>query len=352
MKQLLLILSLATMLLGQAAYAQGGDAEGGPAKESTDEAKKFRTRELITGLDNPWGIVVRPLRTAPGQFELFVAESGAGRVVRVATQQPDQLQPAIERFPVAASDAWAPLELGPLGLVWITPNRLGVAQAQSLEVRIYAVAQPSETLKFSDQEYAARRIATSAGSGGVGILALTASETAAYFATTSTDTPLLRGEILANRLQRLQPVGNKIDAQRGVTGLAVTPSNRPPFLVASHEGDVGSRRDSRLVFFTIDTAENVLSLETGLHDMMALAYSPSGKLYVVDPAWDVPQEGGIYRLDAVRRQRRQACRAVKIASLPRPVGLSFASGTTLFVTCLGDGQGTKRGSVVRIDGAF
>lgn len=57
----------------------------------------FKQETVLDSLHNPCGIAVRP----PGGAELFVAESSAGRILRVKLSEPNKPETAIEGFPRA-----------------------------------------------------------------------------------------------------------------------------------------------------------------------------------------------------------------------------------------------------------
>ena len=135
-------------------------------------------------------------------------------------------------------------------------------------------------------------------------------------------------------------------------GATITPKDRPQFLVIGQADDSGAARDSRLTYYTLESGTLALDLETNLYDIMALAYSPSGNLYAVDCAWNAMEEGGVYRLDDARQEGRQACQAVKIASVTRGVALAFDPEGALYVTALGVGENEKQGTVIKITGDF
>jgi len=98
----------------------------------------------------------------------------------------------------------------------------------------------------------------------------------------------------------------------------------------------------------------LLSVPTGLHDIIGLAYSPrSGFLYALDLAWSDGKEAGLYRIDSARQDGQPSAKAVKIAALERPTALAFAADGTLYVTLLGaaqDGAKEKSGQLVKITG--
>jgi hypothetical protein len=93
-----------------------------------------------------------------------------------------------------------------------------------------------------------------------------------------------------------------------------------------------------LTFYSPTGGREVMRVETGLDDIVALAYSPATeRLYAADFALADPSRSGVYRLDDMSEAGRTACRAVKVANIRRPTALAFVpgSGGPLFVTAFG-----------------
>src|SRR5688572_22535360 len=65
------------------------------ADPDADASKGLKSKVLLDNLDNPSGLALRPLSSG----ELFVAESGAGRVLRVRLNEPPESTVAVEGFP-------------------------------------------------------------------------------------------------------------------------------------------------------------------------------------------------------------------------------------------------------------
>jgi hypothetical protein len=65
--------------------------------ESADEVV---VETLLTGLTNPCGVAVRP-GESPSRYEIFVADSGAGRVVRLWSDEPESMTEAVTGFELA-----------------------------------------------------------------------------------------------------------------------------------------------------------------------------------------------------------------------------------------------------------
>ncbi|GAG33499.1 unnamed protein product, partial [marine sediment metagenome] len=137
-----------------------------------------------------------------------------------------------------------------------------------------------------------------------------------------------------------------------VRAVAIIPSPRPPFVVLGHSSRHESAEGSTLTFIVQPTREVALRLQTDLHDLVALAYSPSGQLYAADFAANDVVAGGIYRIDDARADGRQTCRSVKIASITHPLAMAFTPDGHLYVTAFGEGENAKQGSLLKITGDF
>ncbi len=80
-----------------------------------------KTETVVGGLDNPVAVAMR----ATGG-DLFVSESGAGRVVRITLGKDAKPEPAITGFPVGPSPDLPDLRVGPLGLAFTASDYLVV----------------------------------------------------------------------------------------------------------------------------------------------------------------------------------------------------------------------------------
>jgi glucose/arabinose dehydrogenase len=126
-------------------------------------------------------------------------------------------------------------------------------------------------------------------------------------------------------------------------------------MVVGESGTLDKPHDSAISFYNPkDKGRLLLTVATGLNDIVGLAYSPrSGNLYALDLAWSESKEAGLYRIDAARQGGQMSAKAVKIIALERPTALAFASDGTLYVTLLGNAAERakeKTGQVVKITG--
>jgi hypothetical protein len=322
-----------------------------------DESDRYTVTTVLSGLDNPWGLAVRPGRKPDGPHELFVAESGAGQVIRLATDQPEEFDEAIVGFPIHSLAVSPATRVGPLGLALLTRTKLivtgSLGEDDKRGVRVYVLPGDNTQLTYEEPDHSVE-LQQSSGSSQLApdfLMAVASDETAAYITLVgASDTgQVLKADIERNRLETLRPFARHRSSSQleAPGGIAFTPSDRPPFLVVSEQGSFETPHDSRITFLALDDGRRILSLVTGLHDIVGLAYAPSGQLYAVDCSWHDPGQGGVYRLDDARLAGRQVCRAVKVASVERGVALAFAPDGALYVTALGK-DFKKNGSVIKI----
>lgn len=350
------------LVVALAVGAQTAAVQSADFLPAQDESARFATELVLRRLDNPWGLVIRAGRDPSGPHELFVAESGAGRVIRVSTDQPGKIEEAIVGFPVESLEASPAIRVGPLGLAFLTRTKLIVTGGRNEEgkrdVRVYAMPGDNSRLAYDrhDHSVGPMRNGDSSKTASGDLLAVAHNEMTAYLTTGGTPAggQILRADIEKNQLETLRPLipPRETSELAAPAGIVFTPSDRPQFLVAAEQGSFDAAHDSRLTFHTLEKGRQVLSLSTGLHDIMGLAYSPSGQLYAVDFAWQDAGQGGVYRLDDARLDGRQACQAVRIAAVTRGVALAFAPDGSLYVTTLGEKENAKQGTVLKITGEF
>ncbi len=327
-----------------------------------DESANFETQALLTDLDNPAGLALLPTLAKSGPYVLIIAESGAGRVIRVSTDSPEQVEEVVANFPLGTFGQQPEYRVGPLSLAFLTRSKfvLGckgeIPGADVLASYSLPAKGKGTVLTANEHDHTVEPLQTELATqvDDLQFSGLAMAGKNCFVTTGGQDSQgwILRSSVEANRLSKLRPF---IDLQKAVdfggpAGIAIIPPPRPPFLVVSLMGSRKTPQDSRLVYFVPSTGEPALNLATGLHDIISLAYSPSGQLYAADFSWHDEQSGGVYRIDDARVEGRQACRAVKIAAIVRPFGLVFAPDGSLFVTAFGAGENAKRGMLVKISG--
>lgn len=330
--------------------------------EPDDQSSSYRPVVLLSGLDNPTGITLRPGQAKTGDYEIYLAESGAGRVLRLSTREPEKTEELIAGFSTGTLGQTPKFRVGPLALGFITRTKLAVARKggadEADQIACYSVRPGSASIAAEQQDHLVGPLDQTLNpqSEDLNFCGLAIIDNHCFVASANQGSKgrIFKSTIEANRLTYLEPF---IDVQDTIgismpAGIAVIPAPRPAFLVAGLMGSTQTPQDSRLAYFVPSTGELALDLPTGLNDIISLAYSPSGQLYAADFSWHDEQAGGVYRLDDARLEGQQTCRAVKIASLVRPYGLAFAPDGSLFVTTFGSGENEKQGTLVRIKGGL
>ena len=323
-----------------------------PYAESTDESDQYNVETLLTGLDNPCAIVVRPGATTAAAYELYLSESGAGQVLRLKSDDLKTPTPIVTGIPVDsygdAKKDEPEYRIGPLGLVFLTPTKLavggaGLPQGEDLVV-VFSLPADGSAIKYDQQDYAVGPIPKGAQStSGEGNFYGLAKTDDALFVTSNGDDDqawILKADLKANKLADLQPfIATKpLLGTTGPTAVTVNPKEQSHYLVVSQMSGFKKDRDSLLTFYSPKSGKVALNQETGLYDIAGLAYSPSDQLYAVDVVRADATLGGIYRLDAVEVDGQQTTRAVKIAAAERPTALVFAPDGAMYVTALGPRQ--------------
>jgi hypothetical protein len=317
-----------------------------PPGEPGDESAQYVVETVASGLDNPTSIAVRAGSSpTAAPFELLVSESGAGRVVRFASDKPGEATPAITGFPVDKLGGAPEFRTGPLGLAFITRTKLAVGTSGAPEggdeIRVYSLPEDGSALAYEAIDHVAGPVGKSEQSKtGEGDFFSLAANDEALFASAHGDPDegwVLKARLSANRLTDLQPfiASRRLTGVGGPLAATVNPKPQSSYLLVAQAGEGDSARDSVVGFYAPISGALALSFQTGLYDIAGLAYSPAGELYAVDLARHRADQGGVYRLDAAVVDDRESCRAVKIAAVERPAALAFAPDGALYVAALG-----------------
>jgi hypothetical protein len=320
-------------------------ADPPPAGDPVDDSAKYTVETLLENLDNPAALALRPGAPAEGPFELYLSESGAGRVIRLSTADPNATAPVVTDFPLGTMGDDPALRVGPLALAFLSPNRLAVGtgglHTGADLVQVYALPEDRSPLAHDKVDHSAGPVPasgrTETGEGDFASLAKT--EDALFVAPAAGDQRgwILKAILDANRLADLQPfIATRETAGAGrPRALVINPKPNYHYLVAAEAGEPAADRDSRITFYAPTTGELALNLNTNLRDIVALAYSPAGDLYAADFSASDPREGAIYRIEATQVEGRESCRPVKIARALRPTALLFTPDGALHATALG-----------------
>lgn len=294
---------------------------------------------VLKGLEKPSGVAIRPGGSA-ARYEVFVAESGTGQVVKWSSVEPDKQVPVVNGF--EAAKASSPVKLtGVVALGFLDPGLLVVGTtggSQGDLVRTFELADSAEPV---DASTAAGEEASASKFQGATCTSLTRSRANGFvpdmlvLAIRDADGggQLLKARVQAGILGSPRSFG-KVELK--ATPRAVATSSAGRILVGDANGC--------LAFFNPIDGTLELTLDTKLKNLAALAVSPAtGNLFAAD------FDGGIHRIEDASRPGQPACRTAQIASAERPTSIAFAPDGSLYLTTFGSGEADGALSVLSGD---
>jgi DNA-binding beta-propeller fold protein YncE len=314
---------------------------------AADDAK---VEEVVGGLSNPCGVAIQP-----GTGHVFVSDSATGRVGRVVDGKLQDVIAGSEKDIYGKGPFY---DIGPLGLLFLDQNTLVVGDGGLKDgfecLRVFTVPEAGKpALDYEKDAKKSGPLEPAEGIVGEGNLyGLAANKAAVYVTCNGDDTKgwIAKADIDGTKLGKLERyIATKeqveVDAPVGIT------MSKEGHIVVGQMGEVNKPNDSLLTFYSAKTGQKILNLETGLHDIAGLAYSPkTGLLYAVDFAWIKPEDGGLFRLDS--DNSGASVKVTKIASLDKPTALAFAPDGTLYITVVGpkkaDENAPKEGKLLKI----
>lgn len=297
---------------------------------------QIKPEVVLDGLKNPTGVAVQPETGIP-----FVAESGAGQIVRVIEGEKEVV---VGGFPTDEYGMGPVYQIGPLGLAFLNKERLVVGDGSLPDgqeiVRVFQVPEPGkDSITADDAVQKTNPLAADGDTPGEGNFYGVAVDAQAIYVTANGDDAkgwVARAAVENENLGELtRYIATKeqvnVDAPAPIV---ITPRRE---ILVGQMGEITDAKDSLITFYDQQSKSVLLNLPTELHDLVGLAYSPeTGRLYAVDFSWADPSQGALYRLDAVRREGKQAVKAVKLIALPRPTSLAFAPSGELYITVFGE----------------
>ena len=289
---------------------------------------------VVDQLNNPSGVAVQP-----ETGRVFVADSGAGRVIRVVD---GEIQPVIVDFPMDVYGKGPKYNIGPLGLAFVGKNILvvgGGGQVDGAELlRIYNLPQTGEKiLKAADMATSFKLTATESMKGEGNFYSV-ATMPHGIFVTCNGDDEkgwVAKADVSGTKfgpfkrfIATREQTG--IDAPVGMT---ISPDGQ---LLIGQAGELTVAKDSMLTFYDSRSGKKLVNYPTGLYDITGLAFSPQTKnLFAVDFAWMDAAAGGLFEISADPSSRRRKLEVTKVLPLQKPTAMAFAADGTLYVTVLG-----------------
>ncbi len=308
---------------------------------------------VVTGLDNPTGIAIQP---ATGH--VFVADSGAGKVVRIIDGKAEEV---VVGSPIDIYGKGPMYNIGPLGIAFFDKDTLVVADGGLVDgqecIRTFAVPSVGAApVKYdADEKFKSNPLEEKDDLKAEGnFYGLVVTQSAAFVTSNGDDDKgwIAKIDIEGTKFGKLERFIATKEATNVDAPVAITLNPKTGDLVVGQMGEINVSKDGLLTFYSAKTGKKLLNLETGLHDLTGVAYSPkTGLLYGTDFAWMEPKEGGLFRLDADLVDGKQAIKAKKITAFDKATALAFAPDGTLYITVIGsakEGSDEKAGALLKI----
>jgi DNA-binding beta-propeller fold protein YncE len=311
---------------------------------------------VLTGMSDPSGLAIRPGGT-PERYEIFVADRGARRIVKMLSNEPNRSTDVITGFPFAVT-AGEPVFVGnPASVQFLDEKHLAVGVAGAPpEVLLYELAEAALNANAAKQRVSPQLPDDGAeGDFGscVGLARTRANDYVAdmlLVAVSGGDQ--VRGvwkiPVRANMLGTI----SRLDDKPGEAGSQVS---QPVALTMSEQGfvvavDAGSRSlRQRLTFLNPTSGQLVLGFQPELGDIRGVAYSPkTGNLYALATG-DKDNGEGLFRLDDASKPGERQVAATKLASIERPTALAFGPDGALYVTSRDDDD-QRGGTLLKVVG--
>ncbi|PQO26013.1 hypothetical protein C5Y96_21415 [Blastopirellula marina] len=299
---------------------------------------EIKPEVILEGLKCPSGVAVQPETGT-----VFVAETAASQVIRVVDGKAEVV---VKDFPADEYGKGPVYQIGPLGLAFLDKNRLVVGDGSLKDgeevIRIFDVPENGKEALAADAGQKTNPLAAEGDIPGEGNFYGVAIDAGEIYTTANGDDK--KGWVArvtvdkekVGKLERFIATKESVNVD-APAAIAISPRRE---VVVGQMGEINDQKDSLLTFYDQKSKSLLLSLPAEVFDLVGLAFSPkTGRLYAVDYSWADPKQGGLYRLDAVRRDGKQVVKATKLLDLDQPTALAFNNEGELFITLFGNGDG-------------
>jgi hypothetical protein len=318
---------------------------------STFAAEGIKVETVLKNLDGPTTVAIRPDGTAES-YEVFIAESGARRVIKVSNSKPSEIVEVVTGFPESSNGDGSGQAGNPRCLLFVDRERLAtVVSGDPAEVRLFelndakeglAAEEPTQVVRFKMPE----GDSDGRSSAGVALARTRANDFVNDKLLVASGRVLLQLPLRAGTLGEMTALdtGNARTFTGNPTALAVSGQG---YAVVAEEGP--RSQNSAIVFLNPKTGKRALRVPTDLRKIEALAFSPkSGSLYAIGRNNAAGSKEGVFRIDDNRRPSPEhAAIGERIADAARPTALAFAPDGSLYFTLSGTASG---GLLMRISG--
>lgn len=322
-----------------------GDEEEKPAVGS-DAEEGTKADVVLKELNNPCGVAIQPETGV-----VFIADSGNHQVVKLVD---GKAEPVITDFPKDVYGKGPKVNIGPLGLLFLDKNTLvvgGGGQPDGEELlRVYELPEDGKAIKADALKASFKLEETDDIKGEGNFYALAATPEGLYVTCNGDDTKgwVSRASLDGNKVSDYKRYlatkeATEVDAP---VGIAISPEG---YLVVGQMGEINIPNDSLLTFYDAnDGGKMLLNLETGLHDICAVAYSPRGQLYVLDYSWADATQGGLFQI-LEDNDSESGMKTKKIMSLDKPTAMAFDADGSLYITIVGEAKdANSKGQLIHV----
>jgi hypothetical protein len=307
-------------------------------------ADDITVETVLADLNAPRSVAIRPGGT-PERYEVFVADRGAQRIVKMWSNEPKRATVVVTGFPAAADSDAGTEEGNPFSLLFLDEKHLVVGMAGAPpELRVYEFAAAGGPLAA---DAAKQRVTPQLPDEGACLgLARTRSNdfVADMLLVGVSRSGLWKVPVRANMLGEM----SRLEGGPGFLVHMPLAISEQGYLLAVDDSSRSIR--NRFLFLNPTNGQVVHQLDPRLTEVSGVAYSPnSGNLYAIAKVYGKDEEG-LFRLDDAREPGGQAVTVTKLANIREPTAMAFGPDGALYVTALADKTKGDGGELLKVTG--